>query len=230
MIDDQTLDLIYEVSGVGSLAIINHQGELYDNQLPILEDQLSAIITSVMTVHNDFLAAGRDVRGFTLKSESMTLMVAFFDNIVLIIEVLEPCSLNAMNGSLNSIFSRNVSGVKSAPITTATLQTSPVTTAAATGTATSATQSTAESPAGENNIDFATFKTSLTKILKKVAPANLAEKMITDTLTVRGVDPSATLIDRKEAVKLGFEVISKIPNKKRKKLIENEFTLLSKTF
>ena len=82
-------------------------------------------------------------------------------------------------------------------------------------------------PAG-NQIDVADFKSQMRHLLKRVAPGAIADKMITDTFTAEGIDTSATSIPKEQAIGLGAKVVEKIPNKSRRKMIENEYALLIK--
>ena len=64
-------------------------------------------------------------------------------------------------------------------------------------------------------------------LLKRVAPGAIADKMITDVFSAEGVDASAASIPKEQTIGLGRQIVAKIPNKSRRKMIEKEYDLLT---
>jgi len=243
--DEQTLDLIYDNAEVASVAVLNYSGNLLENHLPVLESELSVVIGTVFEIYNGFNTAGRQVLGFVLKSDRMTLLISFFEEAVVIIEVVGKCSLNALDKKLRSTLGSLSLAPATRPVITSQITdavnrvtpiTRPITSSVAQVTP-AVTLATVQqgigkiTPQGSGEVvDVSVLRTDLVKLLKKVAPGGLAEKMVNDAFALKSVDLESTSIDKLKALEVGHEVVNKIPNKSRRKMIAKEFEVLAKSF
>jgi len=101
--NEQIIDLVYKNTEVGSLAVLNFRGDLYANHLPMLENEMSVLLNTVLQVYYGFKAAERMIQSFLLKSDKITFQVLFFDEIILVIELIEPDSVNALEEKLRKL-------------------------------------------------------------------------------------------------------------------------------
>lgn len=208
--DSDLVDLIYQNEAVEGVAIINASNEVEENQLSIRASKVNAIATTLLKLKKGLNDAGREMRGFLIKSDSILLMANMTSERLILLELSEGSSVNEVERSLRSILGDAVAQ----PVLAEPVESEPVAQAALP----------AVEPVEEEGIDLADFKNSLAKLLKTVAPGKLADGMISKALKDMGIDETAVQLPQDQATKLGYEVIAKVPNKARRKIIENEYT------
>jgi len=208
--DSDLVDLIYQNEAVEGVAIINASNEVEENQLSIRASKVNAIATTLLKLKKGLNDAGREMRGFLIKSDSILLMANMTSEKLILLELSEGSSVNEVERSLRSILGDAVAQ----PVLAEPAQSEPVAQAALP----------AVDKVEEEGIDLADFKNSLAKLLKTVAPGKLADGMISKALKDMGIDETAVQLPQDQATKLGYEVIAKVPNKARRKIIENEYT------
>ena len=216
--DPEIIDLIYQNDEVVGVAVFSKTGDLIENQLSINDESISVVAQTISSIASALHNAERELKGFLLQSTAVTLQVCVVSDFILVMQMAEEFSANKVEQSVRSIFT----GIVPTDPTP-----SPVPAVSEEVVNAAASEPVESQPAG-NQIDVADFKSQMRHLLKRVAPGPIAEKMITDTFTAEGIDTSATSIPKEQAIELGAKVVEKIPNKSRRKMIENEYALLIK--
>lgn len=209
--DSDLIDLIYQNEAVEGIAIFDANNNLVENQLSLNLNKATAIAATLVKLKNGLNNAGREMRGFLIKTSSILLLVNMYSDKLILLEISEGFSVNEVEGNLRSIL-----GEATDQPVVKTLPAHPA-------------QQAAVTPAEEemvDGIDLADFKSSLSKLLKTVAPGKLAETMINKAMNEMGIDEQAVQLPQDQATKLGYEVIARVPNKARRKIIENEYTTM----
>ena len=210
--DPEIIDLIYQNDEVVGVAVFNAAGALIDNQLSINDESIAVVAQTISGITSALGAAERQLKGFLLQSSAVTLQVCVVSDFILVMQMAEDFSANKVEQSVRSIFS----GIAPTDPTPSPVPAIP-----------EQAQAAASEPAGDQ-IDVADFKSQMRQLLKRVAPGAIADKMINDVFSAEGVDASAASIPKEQAIGLGSQIVAKIPNKSRRKMIENEYALLIK--
>lgn len=223
--DDKIYDLIYENEEVESLALVSAQGDIIENQLPMTEDSLQLVSQTILKILAGLDSAGRHLRGFILKSENLTLQICSIDNVILLLELADPFSANTVDKNVRSI----LSGAQAVVPQQAAVPQALATPQAQSPEPRTESQSVATANL-EDQIDFNNFRASLVKLLKRVAPGGIADKMVNDVLAAEGIQNTITFLDKHKAIEIGEKVVAKIPNAGRRKIIAKEYQTLAKSF
>ena len=94
IMDDEMLDKIYAHNCVGSLAVLNNDGDIYENHLPITEELMAKMVIATVRIKLQLDTVGRETKGFLLKSEHIAFLILFFPDFIVISEVVEGGSAN----------------------------------------------------------------------------------------------------------------------------------------
>lgn len=208
--DSDLIDLIYQNEAVEGVAIFDANNNLVENQLSLNLNKATAIAATLAKLKKGLNNAGREMRGFLIKTSSILLLVNMYSDKLILLEISEGFSVNEVEGNLRSILggAADQPVVKTLPVQPAEEEITPVKEEMVDG------------------IDLADFKNSLSKLLKTVAPGKLAETMINKAMNDMRIDEQAVQLPQDQATKLGYEVIARVPNKARRKIIENEYTTM----
>jgi len=213
--DLDLIDLVYRNDEVEGVAVATATGEIIENQLAVTGHSVQTIGNSIVAIAQGLAGAKRKLRGFLLRSETTTLQVCVFDDFIVFIQLSEPFSATKVEKSVRSIFG----GVNQQTQTPA---------AAITEAAETQAEQAWEPPA--DHIPIADFSDKLSTLLKRVAPSNVASKMISEGFNAAGVDISTTdTIAKQEAIDIGSDIIEKIPNASRRKIIIKEYDTITKS-
>ncbi len=229
------IDLIYQNEEVEGLAIFSREGNLVENQLSIDESSLAVVAKTIAEIATSLGEVNRLLKGFVLKSDKLTLMICVFDRSILLLELISPFSANKVEKNLRSLISGSTSliEVEDAPAHSSPLEiTEPVVANEPKKLLVNIPEVT---PAvveqqSENTINFSEYKSNMAKLMKRVAPGGVADKMIADVFAAESVDVNNEQIDRDLAIRLGEKIIAKIPNASRRKMIIKEYNVLSQKF
>ena len=230
------IDLIYQNDEVEGVAVFTLDGEMVENQLDISEDAILVVSRTVASISYGFQKAGRTVKGFLLKSQELSLQICFIDGYILLMQLAEDFSANKIEQQIRSIFRSSTvsmsipSPPEALPSQPEALPLQPVAQPSQPVAQPSQpeTQPQPETPdvITADIIGLPDFLENLTKLLKRVSPSSVADKMIKDAFKQEGIDLNAKAITRDMAVYMGDKAIAKIPNKARRKMIEREYHLL----
>jgi len=229
--DEEIIDLIYQNEEVEGIAIFSPSGEVIENQLALTEDSVAVVSKTVANINTALDSADRRLKGFLLKSEKVRMQICILDDVILLLQLSEEFSANDLEKKIRSI----MSGVNIKTPSTPQLPPDPVPQEARAQFITSVepqndTHTTTLDPKiEENQIDFAEFKSKLTKLIKRVAPGGIAEKMINEAILSENIDSTTVFINKDAASALGEKVVAKIPNASRRKMIAKEYQILTKS-
>ena len=219
--DSDLIDLIYQNDAVEGLAIFDANNQLVENQLSLSLSKVEAIATTLYKLKNGLTDAGRELRGFVIKSGALLLLVCMSPENLILLEISEGASVNEVDSNLRSIIGTTASQPQAAqPATVQPVQAQP-----AQPVLPAATLPPAQTVEGDN-IDLTDFKMNLGKLIKTVAPGKLADSMISSTMKDMGIDENAVHLPQQQATQLGYSVIERIPNKARRQIIKNEYTTM----
>ncbi len=232
------IDLIYQNEEVIGLAVFSREGTLIENQLSIDENSLTIVAKTIAHIAGGLGRANRTLKGFMLKSDRLTLMISVFDDSILLLELSSPFSADKIEKNLRSLISGSTSLVGSLPQAAQPSQPaqSPVMQVGASAVADEPKKLPVITPEAEvalppaNLISFPEYKSSIAKLMKRVAPGGVADKMIAEVLAAASVDMNSKDIDRDLAIHLGEQIVAKIPNAGRRKMIAKEYHMLSQNF
>ena len=232
------IDLIYQNEEVIGLAVFSREGTLIENQLSIDENSLTIVAKTIAHIAGGLGRANRILKGFMLKSDRLTLMISVFDDSILLLELSSPFSADKIEKNLRSLISGSTSLVGSLPQAAQPSQPaqSPVMQVGAAAVADEPKKLPVITPEAEvalppaNLISFPEYKSSIAKLMKRVAPGGVADKMIAEVLAAASVDMNSKDIDRDLAIHLGEQIVAKIPNAGRRKMIAKEYHMLSQNF
>jgi len=228
--DSDLIDLIYQNEAVEGVAIFDANNQLVENQLSLSLSKVEAIATTLYKLKNGLTDAGRELRGFVIKSGALLLLVCMSPENLILLEISEGASVNEVDSNLRSIIGTTASQPQAAqPATVQPLASQPIQQAQPAHPAhpvlPAATLPPAQTVEGDN-IDLADFKMNLSKLIKTVAPGKLADSMISSTMKDMGIDENAVHLPQQQATQLGYSVIERIPNKARRQIIKNEYTTM----
>ena len=219
--DSDIIDLIYQNDAVEGLAIFDENNQLVENQLSLTLNKVLAISATLHKLQKGITNAGRELRGFVIKSGSYLLLVCMSPDLLIILELSPGYSVNEVDSNVRSIIGgaspRTQQPAQPAqPVAQQPLPAQPV------------AQQPAQPAASQmiDGIDLNDFKANLSKLLKTVAPGKLADTMISSAMADMGIDENAVQLPQQQATELGYSVIEKIPNKARRNIIKNEYTKL----
>ena len=216
--DSDIIDLIYQNDAVEGLAIFDENNQLVENQLSLTLNKVLAISATLHKLQKGITNAGRELRGFVIKSGSYLLLVCMSPDLLIILELSPGYSVNEVDSNVRSIIG-GASPRTQQPAQPAAQQPLPAQPVA---------QQPAQPAASQmiDGIDLNDFKANLSKLLKTVAPGKLADTMISSAMADMGIDENAVQLPQQQATELGYSVIEKIPNKARRNIIKNEYTKL----
>jgi len=249
------IDLIYQNKAVEGLAVFDANNELLENQLSLHVSKVKVIGKSLYNFKLGLSDAKRVMRGFLIKSESITLLTSVFPDYLIILEVSEGSSLNEVDSKLRSIMMDAFpESLKQAPPVQPTLpsrpvqQTQPVQlTQPIPARLTSSQQLISQPqpilPPGAESVqplqyaqanpmmeiavvDLINFKDRLSKLLKTVAPLKAVSTMIETSMNQMGIDLTTMRLPVQTATDLGHLVVSKIPNKARREILQKEYVVI----
>jgi len=231
--DTDIIDLIYQNEEVEGIAVFATNGEVIENQLALTEESVKTVSQHVADIAAGLDAAGRTLRGFILKSDSITYQICVFDHVILLLHLTGDYSANKVELSVRSIIGEVFNTPETAqpePINTVSSGISQLPPIEKQQSLQPETVQDVVAEPTEDQMGFADFKLQLSKLIKRVAPSGVADKMINDTLTEASIDPSSINIGKETAIELGNKVVAKIPNASRRKMIAKEFKMLSTKF
>lgn len=211
---EEIIEKIYEVDAVEGVAWFEKGGKLVENQLSISESQISQIGSILFRMRSDLSLAKRDLQGLVLRPGTQSFMCYMYGDSLVLLEVDSGSSLNEVYRSLKSRLGEGGNSESIAPPAQAEpAQVEPA----------------AESAVEEGEISWEEFQKSVMVSLKKVAPAQLAKKMITECAAATGIPEGVQGINLGQATALATGVCEQVPNAARRKLVQKELqTLLSK--
>ena len=220
--DSDIIDLIYQNDAVEGLAIFDENNQLVENQLSLTLNKVLAISATLHKLQKGITNAGRELRGFVIKSGSYLLLVCMSPDLLIILELSPGYSVNEVDSNVRSIIggasprTQQPAQQPAQPVAQQPLPAQPV------------AQQPAQPAASQiiDGIDLNDFKANLSKLLKTVAPGKLADTMISSAMADMGIDENAVQLPQQQATELGYSVIEKIPNKARRNIIKNEYTKL----
>ncbi len=218
--DLELIDLVYRNDEVEGVAIATATGEIIENQLAATGNSVQNIGSTIATIAQGLAQAKRKLRGFLLQSDTTILQVCVFEDFIVFIQLNEPFSATKVEKSVRSIFG----GVNERAQTPQAA----ITEAAITKAAETEAAKAAEPPA--DHIALGSFADKLSTLLKRVAPSNVASKMIKDGFNAADVDIATTdTIAKQKAIDIGATIIEKIPNASRRKIIIKEYDTITKS-
>ena len=226
-----TIDLIYQNESVEGVAIFNSAGELIENQLSYNEDSVTKIAQTMLGINQALTDADRFLKGFLIKSETTTLQICIFDDFLLIMALSDPHAADTLEKAVRSIFGK-ASSSNSAPahvIPETSNQKTTTNTVQAEQVVQQEPQPVTPEPAGEEIVDgikLDDYKPKLMTLLKRVAPGNVAEKIINEAMTANAIGADTPTLTIGQAITVGESAVSKIPNAGKRKLVNKEFQLL----
>lgn len=226
--DSELIDLIYQNEEVEGVAIFDGNNQLVENQLSITLVKVMAIAETLHNLRSSLMQAGREMLGFLIKSDKSLLHVTMFPNMLIVLELSKVSSVNALDKKIRSVVGTGQVATNTPVQPSLPAAKKPVALPAAQPAQSSQPlQPVATSqPVIADGIDFVDFKFSLSKLLKTIAPGKVADGMINSAMKDMGIEPDTVQLAQPTATKLGYKVIEKIPNKARRKIIENEYKTL----
>ena len=227
--DSDIIDLIYQNDAVEGLAIFDENNQLVENQLSLTLNKVLAISATLHKLQKGITNAGRELRGFVIKSGSYLLLVCMSPDLLIILELSPGYSVNEVDSNVRSIIG-GASPRTQQPAQQPAQPAQPAQPVAQQPAqpAQPVAQQPAQPAASQmiDGIDLNDFKANLSKLLKTVAPGKLADTMISSAMADMGIDENAVQLPQQQATELGYSVIEKIPNKARRNIIKNEYTKL----
>lgn len=205
------IDLIYENDEVEGVAVADIAGNLIENQLPVPANTASVISVTVAQITSGLSQSQRTLKGFLFKAGDSVLQVGVFSEYIIIMQLITPFSANKVEKNVRSIFGSQT--VKVANSVTLPQAATP--------------EIITEEPVG--GVNFTDFNSQLSKLLRPIAPSAILKKMIQKGYADEGIASDSVEISKEQAISVGTNIIDKIPNASRRKIIENEFqTIISK--
>lgn len=233
--DEEIIDLIYQNEDVEGVAIFTRAGELIESQLSIMEEALQVVSKIVVDIANAFASADRELRGFLLQSEKVTLQIFVLREAILILQLNDSFEASRIDKKIRSIFNSRTSVVPvvASPVFSAVempadpvelnLDPEPV--------PVPIPLPDSEPPEDTSEyIDFVAFQARLRELLKGVAPEKVTNDMIEATLLKNKVESSYAILEKREAFNLGQQVIDKIPNEEKRKTLSQDYQKLVTNF
>ncbi len=216
--DSELIDLIYQNEDVEGAAIFDANNQLVENQLSITLNKVMTIAETLLDLRHSLMKARREMLGFLIKSDKILLHVAIFPNMLIVLELSSGASINSVDKKLRSLIGsgQDAPAKKVQPSIPVAFQPEQQV----------QHLNTAALPSVADGVDFVDFKLRLSKLLKAIAPGKVAEGMISSAMKDMDIEPSTLALAKPTATELGYNVIAKIPNKARRKIIENEYKSL----
>ncbi len=209
---EEIIEKIYDISAVEGLAWFEQGGNLVENQLSISEEAVQKIGEVIFLMRSNLAVAARDLRGLVIKSGAQTFINYIHGNTLILLEVDSAASLDDVYSALKSQLGESKEVVQLAPVNT--------------GAAAESAQVQEEEVLQEGDIPWDEFYRSMLVQFKKVAPAQLAKKLIAESCKFAGVAESSKGVSLEQATSIATEASKKIPNQARREMLQKELQAL----
>ena len=212
----ELIELFYQNDAVEGVAVFNADGSLVESQLALSEDAVKAFGPAFSQIKNDLGLAARKLLGFSIQVDSYLLHIICHGDSIYLLQLTQGCSVNEVYLHVRSLLGDTGAEEPAAVVPEPTV----------------AAQEPAPEPVavepeiGPDDISWAQYHASLLAILKKVAPSNLASKMITESAASVGFDEASSHIHINTATVLGQSAVERIPNAGRRKIVAKEYALM----
>lgn len=223
MIDEEIIEKIYDVASVEGISWFSDNGELAENQLSISEAAVQKIGTALLGMRSNLSQVQRELKGLVLKSERQTFLNFFHGNNLLLVEIDASAKIDVVYQALKSQLGEPAPKKKTLPNLSAGVNVAQ----------NIASQQAAAEPAPAQEVEeiaggisWTDFQKQLNVPLKKVAPAQLAKKIIKQSSGEVGIADTAAQITPEQASALAHAVSEKIPNAARREMLQKELTTL----
>lgn len=224
----EIINELYENDAVEGVALFNDHGDLVENQLALGEGAVTKIGISLNRIRAGLLTSSREMNGFLLKTDEYLLQAIIHHDCLILLQV-EPTS--SANQNYNMVKSQlGDRPVMSEPEQVTVKRPIFESQQVARDVLVEPKVSEPEVIVTEDIVDWAEFRASLASLIKRVAPSGVANKMISNASIEAGIILDQDTIELKKAIIVGSNVVSKIPNASRRKLIENEYKIMVQKF
>ena len=209
--DTADIEKIYDQTNANGLAIATAAGEVVDNQLFVSGEGATKLAVALAKIFNGLAAVGRSVSAFVLNCSRGKFLAVPTGDHILILEVSPHQSLDEVMAGVRSVVGVSApTPVAAAPAVTAS---QPI------GEAAGGTPTT---PAEHLWPDL---RADLVKVMARVAPRNLAEKLIKEA--EQSVTNGQSVTRLEQIFEIGRRATLSVPNPARRKLVEKELGLLA---
>lgn len=232
----EVIDSLYENDTVEGVALFNDHGDLVENQLALGEEAVKKIGLSLNRIRAGLLNSAREMNGFLLKTDKYLLQAIIHQDVLVLLQVDPSSSSNQNYLIVKSQFGDRpvISTPKPTPVEKNIFKPiQPKVDAAVTQVrkpqVVTSIPKPVQEPVQESAgpiVDWAEFRSSLSSLIKRVAPSGVANKMISNASIEAGITVDQETVELPKAVSIGTSVVAKIPNASRRKLIEKEYLLM----
>ncbi|MGJ8676545.1 MAG: hypothetical protein ACSHX0_03415 [Akkermansiaceae bacterium] len=214
----ELIDLLYENEAVEGVALFKDTGDLLESHLALSESSVIQICASLVSMKFGLAEASRAMKGFVIKTEKYTLQAYIYKDLLILLQVNPSYALDKTYLKIQSQLGDQAKSPAALPRNSGvTITESDVAT-------------TENVTIDEPMVQWADFKQKLATLIKRVAPSGVANKMIAASATAVGVSDEIGQIPLETAIKVGQDVVAKIPNASRRKLIEKEYNILAQQY
>ena len=213
----ETIDKIYDLAtSVEGVAWFSSASQLDENQLSISEEAVSKIGSVLYEMRTGLAGAERALKGLLLKTEKRTIMNYFHGDSLVLLEVDVNAEIDSLYSSLKSHLGAPPTARPSLPKATPVQQTAQPVVA----------DTAASAQSEEGPVSWPDLQKSLLTLFKKVAPAQLAKKLIATSGSALGVTDATTGITLEQASQIALKASEEIPNAARRKMLQKEIKTL----
>lgn len=215
---EEIIEKIYDISAVEGVAWFENQATLSDNQLAISESAVMEIGRALYDLRANLKGADRHLKGLLLKTESQTFMSYIHGENLILLQLDILAEVDGVYTSLKSLLGDSSPEVPQAYA----IQTSHAVVHEKAATAEPIQD-------GSPIIAWHDFHASLLSCFKRVAPVQLAKKMLNDSANEVGVSADTVGVTIEQATAVALAASEKVPNEARRALIKKELqTILEK--
>lgn len=215
---NELIDILYEHETVEGLALFHDSGILIENQLAISELAVIQICACIIKIRRGLAEASREMKGFVIKNSKYILQVYMHGDLLILLQVKSILSAEktyqTLQSQLGSAQTQSLNTAQKPRKSLRVVQDATIT----------------ASYDEALTIDWTDFRNKLTKIIKRIAPSGIANKMINAAMQQEGLSEQQANVSFETAFTIGNSVVAKIPNASRRKLIEKEFATLTQQY
>lgn len=205
--DTADIEKLYDQTNANGLAIASPHGEIIENQLFVDGDGAVKLASAYAQIFGGLASVGRMVSAFVLNCSKGKYVGVPSGDHILILEISANQSLDEVMAGLSSVV--GVAGPATAM-------------PAASGGTTSHAEA---APTSQAATLWPELRADLVRVMSRVAPRNLAEKIIKEAEVSVTKGDAVTRMD--QIFEIGRRATLNVPNPSRRKLVEKELGILA---
>lgn len=212
--------MFYSLGNVEGLAFVNGDDVLEENQLLVSTEIAEALTRSFVSIFTGLKGSGRSCRGFLLKTSKYQFLGIPVPTGAVVLQLDPAQDVDEFFRQAGSIIGSSPGAPPVAPPLA-----QPARPGHTTSVVTSSVAVQADDGAGVGDV-WEEFSIALTKALGRVAPVNLAKKLVSNAAS-RVLGGALVPSSLGQIYAIGQVAISAVPNAGRRKLVEKELTIIA---